>query len=64
LPTLRFNRFQIVIGEHQLGVRQTRLAFDSELVDEASDLGILDFLYDDIETRVFVLTMIRAGEMG
>lgn len=53
-----------MIGEHQLGVRQTRLAFDSELVDEASDLGILDFLYDDIETRVFVLTMIRAGEMG
>jgi hypothetical protein len=63
LTTLGFNRLQVVIGEHQLSVCQTRLALDSKLVNEASHFRPLDLLHDDIDTGVLIFTMVRAGEV-
>lgn len=46
LPPLRLNRFQIIVREHQLRIREARLRIHAQLLRPACDLRIAKFLHD------------------
>ena len=54
LPPFRFNRLQIVIEEHKLGSSKARLTLDGQLLGIVANLGLLDFLHDEVEDGVLV----------
>jgi len=57
LTTFRLDWLQVEVGEHQLGVGETRLALDGELVRIVGKLGVLELLHDGIEAARFAVVL-------